>query len=107
VQRKRGEADANTRLVQSTNQSFRYGEFPQLNPEEWTLKVYSKAYTTTQCCDMLLQSTQPKSAIVFLDRGEGGALQLALALAQIYYGLPKTRREELKLGPDWAHHFVG
>ncbi len=80
-------------------------ESPELDPDDWGLQVYSKAYTTTQCCELLLHATQPESAIVFLDRGADGDTQLAVALAQIYYGLSKARREELKLGPDWNHHW--
>ncbi|MGB0386515.1 MAG: hypothetical protein ACPGWR_17035 [Ardenticatenaceae bacterium] len=45
-----------------------------LDPDEsyYELNVYSNAYTTTQCCDMLLNNTTPESAVVFINRYESG-----------------------------------
>jgi hypothetical protein len=77
----------------------------QICEEEWELQVYSHAYSTTQCCEALLRGTQPKAAIVCIDRGEDGEVLLAMELAKIYYGLSKAERTKLKLGPDWKHHW--
>jgi len=80
---------------------------PSLDPEEWWygFNVYSNAYSTTQCCDMLLSNTTPSSAIIFIDREEDGHVLLATKLAHIYYKLPKEQREELGLKADWRPRF--
>jgi hypothetical protein len=54
---------------------------------------------------MLLAKAQPTSAIVFVDDDQDGNAHLAVELAQIYYRLSKEERQELKLGPDWKHHW--
>lgn len=78
-----------------------------LDEDDWGLAVYSKTYTTTQCCDLLLKGGTPEAAIVFVDREEEGDMLLGAELARLYYGLSKERRTELKLGPDWRHHWEG
>jgi prepilin-type processing-associated H-X9-DG protein len=80
-------------------------ESSRLHEEEWGLLACSKAYTTTQCCDMLLQNAKPTSAIVFVDKEQDGDVLLAVELAKVYYGLPQRQRKKLKLGPDWEHHW--
>jgi len=80
---------------------------PLVDEDDWATRVYSKAYRTTQCCELLLQGTTPASAIVFVGYDEHGDALLAAELARIYYGLSKVRREELDLKPDWRHHWEG
>lgn len=80
---------------------------PLIDEDDWALRVYSQAYSTTQCCDLLLNDTTPTSAVVFVDHDEKGDTLLAAELARIYYDLPKARREELNLKPDWRHHWEG
>jgi hypothetical protein len=79
----------------------------QIHESEWFLQVCSQDYTTTECCDMLLQNAQPASAIAFVDEEQDGVMQLAVELALIYYRLPKEQRKKLKLGPDWRHSWDG
>lgn len=83
-----------------TNSSSRLGK-------DWSLRVYSKTYSTTQCCDLLLNHATPDTAVVFVDSNEQGDVLLAAELARLYYGLSKEQRQELKLGPDWNHHWEG
>ena len=78
-----------------------------LDDEYWNLFVNSSGYSTTECCDLLLKGATPEAAIVFVDRDEEGDVLLAAELARLYYGLSKERRTELKLGPDWRHHWEG
>jgi hypothetical protein len=78
-----------------------------LDEDDWSLSVYSKTYSTTQCCDLLLKGATPDAAIVCVDSDEDGEVLLASELARLYYGLAKERRAELKLGPDWRHHWEG
>ncbi|MFN8494707.1 MAG: hypothetical protein U0350_44305 [Caldilineaceae bacterium] len=78
---------------------------PLVNRNDWSIRVYSKAYTTTQACDLLLNAGTPTAAIVFVDYDENGNALLAAELARTYYGLSKERRQELNLKPDWRHHW--
>lgn len=78
-----------------------------LDSESWShIHIYSKAYSTTQCCDMLLNNSTPSAPIVFIDRENEGDVLLVPALARVYYGLPKELRDELRLEADWDHQWM-
>jgi prepilin-type processing-associated H-X9-DG protein len=80
-------------------------ESSYLDEEVGQLRVWSPSYSTTECCDLLLQQAQPTSPIVFVDAEQGGDVLLAVELAKLYYGLSKDQRKKRKLGPDWDHHW--
>jgi prepilin-type processing-associated H-X9-DG protein len=82
---------------------IREGSSP-FDEDDWQFRVFSPSHTPQECREFLLKKTQPKSAVVFIDKDNQGDLLLALELARIYYRLPHEERKRLKLGPDWRHH---